>query len=336
MVNIKDVARITGYSVGTVSKALNGYTDISEETKRKIKKVAEEVGYKPSSFGQQLVTKKSFTVGIVFEETTGLGLAHPYFGELLTVFKEELENNGYDMLLLSKKVNPYVNSYLDHCLQKGVDGVITLSADLDHENYNKLVESDLPIVLIDLIHSDKNSVSTDNYLSTRKIVKYLIENNHTKIAYTKGEVFNHVGLERFNGFLDEMKANNIEVNPKYIFNSPYYTTEEGYRISGEISMLEEKPTAVVCCADAVAIGLIDGFSNLNIKVPDEISVVGFDDIMLSRLITPKLTTIAQNKAEIGRVAVKILIDNINNKEKKPEKFQIEGSLVIRNSVKRLD
>ena len=335
MVNIKDVARITGYSVGTVSKALNGYSDISEKTKQIIKQVADELGYKPSSFGQQLVTKKSFTIGIVFEETTGLGLAHPYFGELLTVFKEELESNGYDMLLLSKKVNPYVNSYLDHCLQKGVDGVITLSADLDHENYIKLVESDLPLVLIDLIHDNKNSVSTDNYLSTRKIVKYLIDNNHTKIAYTKGEVFNHVGLERYNGFLDEMKANNLQVDPKYIFDSPNYTTEEGYRISGEISDLEDKPTAVVCCADAVAIGLIDGFSNLNIKVPDEISVVGFDDIMLSRLITPKLTTVAQNKQEIGRLAVKTLIENINDKEKSIVQYQVEETLVIRNTVKKL-
>ena len=335
MINIKDVARITGYSVGTVSKALNGYSDISEKTKQKIKQVADELGYKPSSFGQQLVTKKSYTVGIVFEETTGLGLAHPYFGELLTVFKEELEDSGYDILLLSKKVNPYVNTYLDHCLQKGVDGVITLSADLDHENYIKLVESDIPIVLVDLIHNNKNSIATDNYTSTRKIVKYLIDNNHQKIAYTKGEVFNHVGRERFNGFLDEMKANNLEVNPKFIFDSPNYTTEEGYRISGEISDLEDKPTAVVCCADAVAIGLIDGFSNLNIKVPDEISVVGFDDIMLSKLITPKLTTIAQNKQEIGRLAVKTLIENINNKEKKAEKFQVEGTLIIRNSVKKL-
>ena len=335
MVNIKDVARITGYSVGTVSKALNGYSDISEKTKQKIKQVADELGYKPSSFGQQLVTKKSYTVGIVFEETTGLGLAHPYFGELLTVFKEELEDSGYDILLLSKKVNPYVNTYLDHCLQKGVDGVITLSADLDHENYIKLVESDIPIVLVDLIHENKNSIATDNYTSTRKIVKYLIDNNHKKIAYTKGEVFNHVGRERFNGFLDEMKANNLEVNPKYIFDSPNYTTEEGYRISGEISDLEDKPTAVVCCADAVAIGLIDGFHNLNIEVPDEISVVGFDDIMLSKLITPKLTTIAQNKQEIGRLAVKTLIENINNREKKAENFQVEGTLIIRNSVKKL-
>ena len=335
MVNIKDVAKVSGYSVGTVSKALNDYPDISEQTKQKIKDIATNLGYTPNSFGQSLVTKRSYTIGIVFEENTGFGLAHPFFGELLTVIKEEVEKHGYDLLLLSKHVGPYVNSYYEHCVQKGVDGVIVLSANLDNHNYEKLVTSDTPMVLIDLESDSKNTIYTDNYLSTRKAVKYLIDKGHKKIAYVKGDLYRYIGKERYNGFIDEMKANNIQVEEKYLFNAPRYTTEEGYSVAGEISLLSDLPTAVVCPADIVAIGVIDGLSNLKIKVPEQISVIGFDDIKLSSFITPKLTTIAQDKRQIGSLAVKTLIDNINNDKLEIKHYKIEGILVERNSVKEL-
>ena len=335
MVNIKDVAKVSGYSVGTVSKALNDYPDISETTKQKIKDIATNLGYTPNSFGQSLVTKRSYTIGIVFEENTGFGLAHPFFGELLTVIKEEVEKLGYDLLLLSKHVGPYVNSYYEHCVQKGVDGVIVLSANLDNDNYEKLVNSDTPMVLVDLESEVKNTIYTNNYTSTRKVVKYLIDKGHKKIAYVKGDLYRYIGLERYNGFIDEMKENNVEIEEQYLFNAPHYTTEEGYSVAGEISLLSDLPTAVVCPADIVAIGVIDGLNNLKIKVPEQISVIGFDDIKLSSFITPKLTTIAQDKQEIGCLAVKTLIDNINNNNHQLKHYKIDGILIERNSVKEL-
>jgi DNA-binding LacI/PurR family transcriptional regulator len=191
------------------------------------------------------------------------------------------------------------------------------------------------MVLIDLESDSKNTIYTDNYLSTRKAVKYLIDKGHKKIAYVKGDLYRYIGKERYNGYVDEMKANNIPVEEKYLFNAPHYTTEEGYSVAGEISLLDDYPTAVVCPADVVAIGVIDGLSNLKIKVPEQVSVIGFDDIKLSSFITPKLTTIAQDKKQIGFLAVKTLIDNINNDKFKTKHYKIEGILIERNSVKEL-
>jgi LacI family transcriptional regulator len=163
MVNIKDVAKKTGFSVATVSKALNGYTDISTHTKNTILKVAGELGYMPNSYGKTLVTKKSFTIGVVFEEQTGIGLSHPFFGEVLSIIKSQIEAHGYDMLLMSKKVGIFVKSYIDHCYQKGVDGVIVISADLDYDNYVRIIESKLPMALIDFENEYKNTVYTNNF-----------------------------------------------------------------------------------------------------------------------------------------------------------------------------
>ena len=156
MVNIKDLAKETGYSFATVSKALNDYPDVSPKTKKAIMAKAKELGYFPNSFGKNLVTKRSFTIGVVFEEQSGVGLSHPFFGEVLSIIKTHIEMHGYDMLLMSKKIGSFVRSYMDHCYQKGVDGVIVISADLDKENYNRLIESSLPMVLIDF----QNDVKT--------------------------------------------------------------------------------------------------------------------------------------------------------------------------------
>ena len=334
MPNIKELAKITGYSVGTISKALNDYPDINEKTKEKIKKIATEIGYMPSSFGQSLVTKKSFSVGVVFEEKSGFGLAHPFFGELLSVIKDELEKYGYDLLLMSKHVGTYVNSYLAHCIQKGVDGVIVLSADLDTKNYSELVSSKIPMVLVDLQSEFKNSIYTDNYKGSRDAVKHVIDLNHKDIAYIQGDLNKLTGKERYQGFIDEMNENNIEINNEYLFYAPSYTIEEGYNIALEISKMTNRPSAVVCVADAVAIGLMNGFRDMSIVVPDDISVVGFDDINLASLIRPRLTTIKQDKKQIGMLAVTTLISNITNKTDRPLHIKVAGELIIRDSVKQ--
>lgn len=333
MANIKELAKISGYSVGTISKALNDYPDISEKTRDKIKKLAQEIGYMPSSFGKSLVTKKSYSIGIVFEEQSGFGLSHPFFGEILSVIKDELEKYGYDLLLMNKHIGNFVNSYLQHCIQKGVDGVIVLSADLDTKNYNELVSSNIPMVLIDLKNESKSCVYTNNYESTKLAVKYIADLNHKEIGYVKGDLHRLTGSQRYLGYLDAMKDCKLEVNDEFVFHAPNYTIEEGYKIGEEISKLKVLPSAVLCVCDAVAIGLINGLADNGIIVPDDMSVMGFDDINLSRIVRPQLTTISQNKNKIGRNAVIELINQITNKKTTPIQIVIDGELVVRNSVK---
>lgn len=335
MANIKDVAKASGYSIGSVSKALNGYADISEKTREKIQKVASEIGYIPSSFGQTLAKQRSFTIGIIFEEVTGFGLAHPFFSELLSVIKNEIERNGYDIILLGKKVGPFVNSYLDHCIKKGVDGVIVLSGNIDENNYQQLVNSSIPMVLIDAKNETKNTVGTNNFTSTVNLVHYLKSKGHTKIGYIKGDLYSYVGKERYDGYVYAMKENNLEINEKYMYHAPKYAYEEGEWIAKLIAESKDYPTAILSICDATAIGLMKGLAEYGISVPDDISVVGFDDIALARVVYPSLTTLSQNKAEIGKLAVSTLIHNIDDKASEPVHYLLDGIIIERNSVKEI-
>lgn len=336
MANIKDVAKVSGYSVGAVSKALNGYTDISEKARDKIQRVANELGYIPNSFGQTLAKQRSFTIGIVFEEVTGFGLAHPFFGELLSVIKTEIEQNGYDILMLGKKVGPYVNSYLDHCIKKGVDGVIVLSGNLDEKNYQQLVNSNIPMVLIDAENKNKNTIGTNNFQSTANLVHYLKSEGHTKIGYIQGDLYSYVGKERYDGFVEAMKKEGLPINNKYLYYAPKYTYTEGEYIAKIIANERDYPTAILSVCDAAAIGLMKGLAEYNIRVPEDISIVGFDDINLAGVVYPGLTTLSQNKKEIGKIAVNTLIRNIEDKSLEPVHYLLDGIIVKRGSVKKLN
>lgn len=336
MANIKDVAKASGYSIGAVSKALNGYADVSEKAREKIQKVANEIGYIPSSFGQTLAKQRSFTIGIVFEEVTGSGLAHPFFSELLSVIKNEIEMNGYDILLLGKKVGPFVNSYLDHCIKKGVDGVIVLSGNIDEINYQQLVNSNIPMVLIDANNENKNTIGTNNFTSTFNLVNYLKNLGHKKIGYIKGDLYSYVGKERYDGYLEAMRENNLEINENYLYHAPKYTYAEGEWIAKDIAKNNDYPTAIISVCDATAIGLMKGLAEYNINVPNDISIVGFDDIALARVVYPSLTTLSQNKEEIGKLAVSTLVHNIDNKMAEQVHYLLDGIIIERNSVKNLN
>jgi LacI family transcriptional regulator len=336
MVNIKDVAKKTGFSVATVSKALNGYTDISTHTKNTILKVAGELGYMPNSYGKTLVTKKSFTIGVVFEEQTGIGLSHPFFGEVLSIIKSQIEAHGYDMLLMSKKVGIFVKSYIDHCYQKGVDGVIVISADLDYDNYVRIIESKLPMALIDFENEYKNTVYTNNFKASYDSVMYLYEHGHRKIGYIKGDLNRFTGKERFAGFRKAMEDLNLSVPEEYLYTGSQYLFDEGTKAAGQIADLSDRPTAVICASDTLAIGLMRGLMNLGLKVPDDVSIMGFDDIRIAAQMFPALTTVAQDKKTIGLKASEMLIGQINNPQAPVEHFMVDGIIVERQTVKNLN
>lgn len=335
MINIKDLAKATGYSISTVSKAINGYSDISEKAKKKILETAEQIGYFPNSFGKNLATKKSFTVGVVFEEQSGVGLSHPFFGEVLSIIKSQIEQHGYDMLLMNKRIGNLVKSYIDHCYQKGVDGVIVISADLDKDNYQRLIESNLPMVLIDFQNKFKNTVYTNNYQATYDSVKYLYDCGHKKIAYIKGDLTRFSGRERYKGFIKAMEDFNLEIKRDYIFDGHQYLFEEGYLVAGKVVTMTNPPSAIICASDTLAIGLMRGLLYHQIRIPEDISIMGFDDIRLSSQVFPALTTVAQDKKVIGIKASQMLLDQINNPDLPVEHFVVDGIIIERETVKKI-
>src|SRR5690554_182394 len=293
------------------------------------------MGYQPNASARSLVTKRSWTIGVVFEERTGVGITHAFFGNILDKFKKYIEKEGYDLLFISESIGSSVHRYIDHCRQKGVDGIIILCTYPDEESIIRLIDSDIPRVIIDHDTNLTNCVYTDNYTSTYNAIKYLIENGHTRIAHIHGDLYSFVGRERFKGYKQALSDYNIPFQNKYLLEGSTYSMMEGYRRGLEIAKLNAKPSAVITASDNLAIGVMKAFQENNIKIPDDISLIGFDNIELSSLVTPSLTTINQDKEQISYRASQCLIKQIENRTKRYEKIKIEGILIERNTVKSI-
>ena len=200
MVTIKDISKKSGYSVTTVSKALNDYPDIPQKTKDKILKLCDEMGYVPNLSARSLVNKKSYTIGVIFEENTGLGLQHPLFSNILESFKNEVEKSGYDIMFLSKSMGHNKGSYYQHCLRKQVDGVLVVCAEYDSKEMHELYEGTIPTVIIDFVHGNALSITSNNELGVKQAVRYLKDLGHTKIAHIHGSKQTYIGDLRFSFF----------------------------------------------------------------------------------------------------------------------------------------
>jgi len=169
LITIKDISKMSGYSVTTVSKALNDYPDIATKTKQRIREICNEVGYIPNATAQSLVSKKSYTIGIIFEEITGVGLQHPLFSKILESFKNEVEKQGYDILFLSKSnMNGNGGSYYQHSIRKQVEAVLVLCAEFNSEEMKELYESKIPVVIIDFDNDLICNITSNNKEGIRK------------------------------------------------------------------------------------------------------------------------------------------------------------------------
>ncbi len=332
MITIKDVARETGFGVATVSKALNNYSDISQKTKELIRAKAKEMGYIPNASGRSLVTKSTFTIGLIFEERTNLGLTHPFFSEILEKIKKALEEKNYDILLISKKIGSYVETYLEHCIQKAVDGVIVVTRLIDNLQFEKLYNSDLPIVYVDL-DTDKTCVFTDNYQSIVDAVEYLYKRGHREIGIIQGATTYNPGYDRYRAYRDTMNRLGLKMNPQHILYCKDYQIENAVNEIDKMYKNKIKlPTAFVTTGDMMAIGAIQAVQKNGGRVPEDVSIIGFDNILLSSHILPKLTTIAQNYELIAKTAVQLLLNLIRNPEMEPKRVVIPSKIIERDSV----
>lgn len=315
MVTIKDVSKRSGFSITTVSKALNDYPDISAKTKKYILDLCEEMKYVPNLSARSLISKKSYTIGIIFEEVTGAGLQHPVFSRVLESFKNKVEKEGYDILFLSKKIGNKNDSYLQHLKRKQIEAVLVLCAEFDSSDMVEIYHSEIPTVVIDFAAPQSLNITSSNKDGVFKAIRYLYQNGHQKIAHITGGEHTYIGSQRIAYFyeaLDEMK---LEKNSNFIVSGPDFTKEEGYEAMKQLLALTNQPTAVFCSSDLLAIGALQAITEAGLQVPNDFSIIGFDGIELGQVITPRLTTIKQDCQTMGEVAAQYIIENINAKTK---------------------
>mgnify|MGYP000386249409 CR=1 FL=1 len=336
MATIKDIARIANVSTTTVSRVLNDYPDVNEETRKKIKEIIIDNNYRPNTVARSLSTNKSNAIGIFFTDHFNSGLHHPFFREVNYGLEKSLGEKGYDIVYFTNRHWGDSFSYIEKCRDRHVDGVALMGVLRDDPNLTRLLESDLPSVFvdIDIIGKKASYVISDNISGAEKAVHYLYNLGHRKIAMLMGFNTTKTSQERFLGYQQSLKGLNLPYKPEWVFNGNY-SEEGGYKAVLELLQLEELPTAIFCQSDGMAIGAMRAVEELGYKVPDDFSVIGFDDIEVSRYVRPALTTIAQDKEKMGSSVAELLINMVEKTKEDISPIIVPVDLIERESCKHI-
>lgn len=311
MITIYDIAKQAGVSPTTVSKVFNDYSDVSAKTRRKVLETASELGYLPNSSARTLITKRSWTLGVLFMESSGKGIRHPFFSAVLESFKTAAEAKGYDLMFISKFIGGKQTSYLEHCRFRNVDGLVAMLLDPDDSDGKELIASGIPCVFMDYESTQTGTVFSDNINGSYQAVEYLHSLGHRRIAHISGGPHSFAGAKRQMGYAMAMQKLKLRQREDYIAgDGEYFTEGSGYRAMNQLLDLDEPPTAVFAAGDNLAIGAIRAVKERGLTVPGDISIIGFDDIEISAYITPALTTIRQDTAALGTRAAHMLIHSI--------------------------
>lgn len=323
MVTIRDIAERYGVSVATVSKALNNQKDIGARTKEEIRKLAKEMGYAPNAAAKELKTNKTHNLGVLFVDEGHSGLTHDYFNHVLDSFKNTAEMNGYNMTFINCcKESQQRYTYLEQARSRGFDGIVIACVNYDDPEVIELMKSDIPVVTIDYVFNEKINVISDNNSGMRDLVHYVHNKGHKKIAYIHGEgtMVTRGRLTSFRKTCDEL---GISVPREYIKASSFRNIEGAYKHTKELLSLKNPPTCILYPDDISTFGGINAIYEKGLKIPEDISIAGYDGLMLAKNFRPQITTVEQNTQRIGDEAAKRLISQIE----KPETTLIEMVII---------
>ncbi len=334
MVTIYDIAKACGCSSATVSKALNDYADVNINTKERILKVARQMGYSPNAQAQTLATKKSWNLGVLFQDDTNSGLTHYYFAQVLEAVKTQSEAKGYDVTFISKNLGNQEMTYLEHCRRRQVDGVIIACINFEDPQVKDLMDSEIPVVAIDYPYEKVSSVQSDNYDGLYRLTSHLLKLGHREIVFIYGHM-NHVTELRIEGFRRAMKDHGVAIGEDKLISGGYYKKRVIIEKTEEILRRETLPTAIIYPDDYSAIWGIKTIRKAGLDVPGDLSVAGFDGIELGELISPQLTTVRQKTDRLGKEAVLRCIEMIESKTDETVSTTIDPELVVGESCRSL-
>lgn len=326
--NIRDVASRAGVSIATVSKVLNGYTTVNANTKERVLQVVKDLQFQPNAAARSLVGRRSMTIGIFL--TTGL--AHPFLTQILSGMEESLKFKGYDLIYLAQLSWDEEYSFVRHCQSRNIEGVVVFGFQPNDMDFSELLKSRIPSLFIDLDINEARAgyISSDNQNATKRTVQYLVELNHRKIAFLSGLKDSYVSRHRLKGYLEGLTIADLPYRETYVVEGDF-TKAAGYLAMQKLLVLPERPTSVICCSDLCAVGAMEAIRDAGILIPEDISVVGFDDIEIASYVQPALTTVRQDMITIGRRAVELLDDLINDEKLESPVAIIPTELVIRDS-----
>ncbi len=335
MVSLKDIANHCGVSVATVSKVLNGHSDIGEATRKRVFDAATEMGYTANAAARALKTNRSYTLGIVFVDLQNSGFMHEYFASMLNYFRIEAEKYGYDICFIKNKVGRRKQTYLQHVLYRGIDGVALICADFQDPDIQELAFSDLPNVSLDHTYNNRTAVLSDNTRGMMSLVRFAYKKGHRKIAYIHG---NHTAVteNRVTGFYKACEELRLNIPDEYISECEYHEPSSCYRATKRLLNLRERPSCIFFPDDYAYLGGARAISEAGLKIPEDISVAGYDGIHMAKVMNPRLTTWEQNTKDLGRIAADKLIERIEKPRTAiPEHIIVQGKLLEGETVRQL-
>lgn len=335
MVSLKDISTRCGVSVATVSKALNGHKDVSEATRKKLLKAAKEMGYFPNSQARALKTNKTYNLGVMFLDEAGRGLTHEFFAKILNSFKIQAESCGYDITFINKDIGKRKMSTYEHCKYRNVDGVLIACTDFTTADVYEVINGDIPVVTIDHIFDCRPAVMSNNEKGMEELVDYAFRMGHSKLGFIQGNK-SSVSEKRMAGFYKACISHGIEIDQDMVVTGDYHNPAKTYELTEKMLKGEKRPTCIFMPDDYSAIGGLNAIKDAGLKVPEDISVIGYDGIEFSKLMSPKLTTYLQDTTAIGMAAAKKLIALIEDpKMTFTEVMTIDGRLIEGGSVKKM-
>lgn len=330
MTNIKDVAKKAGVSVSTVSHVINKTRFVNEQTQAKVLATMENLQYHPNSIARSLrrKDKRTHTIGLLIPDST-----NPFFAEVLKGVEDVSFGAGFNVFLCNSDGNPQKETdYIEALLRKQIDGIILVSAGID-PNFNEYIsQRKIPLIIVDreIEGINFNSVMIDNHIGGYLATSYLTKLGHRRIGCITGPSVLTPSAYRIQGYRQALEEKSITLDHSLIIQGDF-RAQSGRLATKQILTLTVPPTAIFACNDMMAVGAIRAIYEAGLKVPDDISVIGFDDILLASFIVPSLTTISQPSHEMGLLAAELVIKQIQNPQSPPQHIILSPSLIIRDS-----
>lgn len=324
---MSDVAKLAGVSPATVSRVLRQPDLVNQQTRERVLGVIEELNYQPHMIASQFRTRETKTILVVVPDIT-----NPFFSQVLRGIEHTAVDNGYKVILGDSENNiDREREFIDLLFQKQADGMLLLTARMDQLKLEQIANQFPMVLACEYTESlDVPTVSIDNISSARKLTEHLIKLGHTKIAHITGPMDVILSRDRLRGFQQAMMSHDLPIESSFIQESQY-GLKSGYNQMIKLLSLEQLPSAVFVFNDEMAIGAIKAVKDSGMKVPEDIAVVGFDNLELSSIVEPTITTIDQPKYEIGKKAMNLLLKLINGEVLQQRKFVLKDELIIRES-----
>lgn len=330
-ITIRDVAKESGVSIMTVSRVVNNKGQVALETRIRVEEAMKKLSYVPNMNAQNLVTNKTWTIGVIVPD-----IANPFFASLVKAGEKICNARGYSMLIGNTEGDLEIERrYISVYKSRMCEAIILVAPRVDDTELIELNEQ-IPLVVVDrkVQHIDIVQVYLDNTKGAEVATRHLIDLGHKRIGFIMGPKAVPNSHTRFEGYVQALREASLEFSPECVFQGDF-VIETGRAALDYFESLQQRPTAIFCSNDLMAVGVLERANELGIQIPQHYSLVGFDNIFLSSMVYPSLTTVSYPILEMGVKAITLLLDSLLSEAKVQMSENLEHNLIIRNSTRSI-